>query len=204
MNRVLWTVIGVLVLAAGVLGLLAGFGVLSSVDKSRTVLTQGMANTWNGNRSLSLAITIVVGVVLVLLGILLLRSMLRRPGGASMDDLHIQQPETGEPAPAQRHGSTDVASRALRQAFEEDLEGDQQVRRAAVRLTGPTDHPQLLVRLAVTQDADIARLAGHLDEAVDRFTITSGVRPELSDVVVRLPLRTTARPSDTAPQAIRR
>lgn len=192
MNRVLWTVIGAVALAAGVLGLLAGFGVLSTVDKQRTVLTQGMVDAWNRDRTPALAITIAAGVVLALLGILLLTAMLRRTGGPLMDDIHVQEPQTGEPAPAQLPGSTEVASKALHHALEEDLEGDRQVRRAAVRLTGPTDHPQLMVRLAVTDDADIARLAGHLDKAVDRFTTTSGVRPELADVVVRLPLRTAA------------
>ena len=57
----------------------------------------------------------------------------------------------------------------------------------AVRLTGPTDSPHLEVRLAVTADANIARVADHLDQAVDRFTTTSGVRPELQDVAVRMP-----------------
>ena len=196
MNRVLWTVIGAVALVAGVLGLLAGFGALSSVDKRRAVLTPGVIGAWNRHRTLALAITIVAGAVLVLLGILLMRAVLRREGGAVMHDIYVQQPETGERAPAQLHGSTEVASRALHHALEEDLEGDRQVRRAAVRLTGPTDHPQLMVRLAVTEDADIARLAGHLGNAVDRFTTTSGVRPELSDVVVRMPLRTTARSAD--------
>jgi hypothetical protein len=196
MNRVLWTVIGAVALVVGVLGLLAGFGALSSVDKRRTVLTPGMSDAWNRNRTLALAIAIVAGAVLVLLGILLIRGVLRREGGAVMHDIYVEQPETGGPGPAQLHGSTEVASRALHHAFEEDLEGDRQVRRAAVRLTGPTDHPKLMVRLAVTEDADIARLAGHLGNAVDRFTTTSGVRPELSDVVVRMPLRITSRPAD--------
>ena len=193
MNRVLWTIIGAVLLAAGVLGLLAGFGTLSFVDKQQAVLTQDMVDAWNERRIPALAVTIAVGVLLALLGILLLRSVLRRRGGASIEDMHFEHPAAGEPTLV--HGSTEVASKALHDALEEDLEGDRQVRRAAVRLTGSADHPQLLVRLAVTEDADIGRLAGHLDRAVDRFTITSGVRPEVSDVVVRMPWRTSSGPN---------
>ena len=192
MNRVLWTVIGVVALAAGLLGVLAGLGVLNTVDKQRTVLTEGMIDAWNRNRTVALAVTIAAGVLLALLGILLLRAMLRRPGGSLMPDIYVHEPATDEAAPPQLHGSTEVASKALHHALQQDLETDRQVRRAAVRLTGPTDHPQLLVRLAVTADADIARLASHLDKAVDRFTMTSGVRPEVADVVVRMPSRTAA------------
>jgi hypothetical protein len=196
MNRVLWTIIGAIALAAGLLGFLAGVGALPNVDKQDPVLTQGMIDAWNRNRTAALTLTIVAGAVLALLGIFLMRAMLRRRGGTLMRDIYLQQPEADQSAPAQLPGSTEVASRALHDALQEDLETDRQVRRAAVRLTGPTDHPQLLVRLAVTADADIARLAGHLDKAVDRFIATSGVRPELSDVVVRMPVRTGARSGD--------
>jgi hypothetical protein len=188
MNRLLWTIIGAVLLAGGLLGLLAGFSVLPTVGSQQTLLTPAMIDAWNRNRTLALTITIVAGAGLALLGILLLRAMLRRRGGALMRDIYIEQPKADEFAPEHLHGSTEVASKALHDAFQEDLETDRQVRRAAVRLTGPTDHPQLLVRLAVTPDADIARLAGHLDQAVDRFATTSGVRPHISDVLVRMPV----------------
>jgi len=84
-------------------------------------------------------------------------------------------------------GRTKVTSSALHHALERDLTTDRNVRRAAVRLSGPSQHPELLVRLAVTPDADIASVAGHLEGAVQRFSTTSGVTPDLADVLVRIP-----------------
>lgn len=194
MNRTLWTVIGVLLLAAGVLGVLASEGALPAADRQQALLTPEMINFWNRNEGLATTLTLVGGLLLALLGMLLLRGQLRWPGGTPMGDLHLGQPEPDgdEPAPIER-GDTEVASRALRRALQSDLESDRQVRNASVRLTGPTWHPQLSVRLAVTADADIGLLADHVDRVVHRFATTSGVQPDLSDVVVRIPPRAAAR-----------
>ena len=193
MNRVLWLVIGGLLLAAGVLGLLAGAGALPTVDRQWVVLTPELISAWNRNEALATTLAIVGGLLLALLGGLLLRAQLRRPGGARMGDLHLpQRPEPAQAEPQVERGTIEVASRALHNALERDLESDRQVRKAAVRLTGPTGHPRLLVRLAVTPDADLARLAGHVDQAVIRFTTTSGVEPD-AEVVVRMPERAVTR-----------
>ena len=195
MNRVLWLLIGLLLLAAGALGLLAGAGVLSFVDKQQALLTPQLIDAWNGNRALSTALTIVGGLILTLLGGLLLRSQMRWRDEPPMRDLYLppRLETTGtEPAPAER-GGTEVASRALQRALRRDFESDQQVRDASVRLTGPTEHPHLQVRLAVAPDVDMARLAGHVDRVVHRFATTSGVQPDLSEVLVRMPGRAVAR-----------
>jgi hypothetical protein len=192
MNRVLWAVIGLVLLGGGVLGLLAG-GLTSFVqDRQRTILSAEMVSTWNRHETLATILTIVGGLLLALLGGLLLRAQLRRRGPAPIDDRYVQlppQPCSGKPTPT-NVGSTEVASEALNRALKLDIERDRQVRRAGVQLAGPIAQPRLRLRLAVTPDADIARLAHHLDETMQRFTATSGIRPELSDVVVRIPERT--------------
>jgi hypothetical protein len=195
MNRVLWTAIGAVLLAAGVLGLLAGTGRLSAVDSQRTALTPEMVSAWNRNETTATVVTIVGGLLVALLGVLALRVLVRGPRGATIGDLYFQQspPMQDEPVPVDPAGSTSVASRALHHALQRDLETNQQVRRAAIRLTGPTDHPQLAVRLAVAPDADIARVADHLGQAVDRFVATSGVRPDIADVVIRMPELTPSK-----------
>lgn len=195
MNRILWLLIGLLLLAAGVVGLLAGTGTLSFVDKQRALLTPELIDAWNRNPALSTALTIVGGLILALLGGLLLRAQMRWRDEPPMRDLYlpprVDSTET-EPAPVER-GGTEVASRALQRALRRDFESDGQVRDATVRLTGPTEHPHLQVRLAVTPDVDMARLAGHVDRVVNRFATTSGVHPDLSEVVVRMPGRAVAR-----------
>jgi hypothetical protein len=81
----------------------------------------------------------------------------------------------------------------LHHALTNDLESDRHVRRAAVRITGKSAHPQLYVRLAATADADVAGLAQAFDRAVARFTRTTGLRPEVADVIVTMPDRERER-----------
>jgi len=200
-NRALWTVIGLVLLAAGVTGLLVGYGVLSFVDRQQVLLPSTVVDAWNRNEGWALTLTIVAGLLVALLGVWLIRAQLRRRGGAPMADLYLPQPEPAEAQPtgaeptaaSQPEGGTEVASRALHRALQRDLESDQQIRDATVRLTGPADHPRLLVRLAVTADADVGALADHVDRVMHRFTTTSGIQPDLSEVVVRIPAGAPAR-----------
>jgi hypothetical protein len=210
-NRTLWTVIGLVLLAAGAAGLLVGYGVLSFVDRQQVLLSSDLIAGWNRHKAWWLAITIMGGLLVALLGYLLLRAQFRRRGGAPMADLYLPSspaPEATEAAQFDEaapdradpdrggipdRGGTEVASRALHRALQRDLESDQQIRDATVRLSGPPHHPRLLVRLAVTADADVGHLASHVDRAIHRFTTTSGVQPDLSEVVVRIPARAPAR-----------
>jgi hypothetical protein len=192
MNRVLWAVIGVLLLVGGVLGLLAGAVSSSPIDRSRPIITAEMVSAWHRHEALATIVTIVVGLLLATLGGILLLVQLRGAGPALTEEHYIELPPEGGP-PVERVGKTEVASRALYHALRSDLERDKQVRRAAVRLSGGVTHPKLKLRLAVTPDADLARLAGHLDRAIARFAATSGIHPELSDVAVRIPERPAAR-----------
>jgi hypothetical protein len=201
-NRTLWTIVGLVLLGAGVTGLLVSYGLLSFVDRQQVLLPATVIDFWNRHETWALTLTILAGLLVALLGFLLLRAQLRRRGGAPIADLYLPprpapteaDPTAAEPAEApQPEGGTEVASRALHRALQRDLESDRQIRDAAVRLTGPADHPRLLVRLAVTADADVAALADHVDRVMHRFTTTSGLQPDLSEVVVRMPTRTPAR-----------
>ena len=185
-NRVLWSIIGVLLLAAGVAGVLLSQGWLSNVDRQQPLLTTRMIDWWNAHSSLAAGLTIAGGLLAAVLGFLLVRAQMRGRGGAPMRDLAFGTHETTA-SEGLDTGRTKVSSSALHHALERDLITDRNVRRAAVRLSGPSNHPELLVRLAVTPDADIARVAGHLEGAVQRFSTTSGVTPDLANVLVRIP-----------------
>ncbi len=185
-NRVLWSVIGAVLLAAGVLGVLASQDRLSNVDRQQPLLTTGTIDWWNAHSGLATGLTIGGGLLATFVGFLLLRAQLRGRGGAVMRDLAFGIRDASA-SQADSTGGTKVTSSALHHALERDLANDRNVRRAAVRLTGPSEHPELLVRLAVTANADIARVAGHLEGAVQRFTTTSGVTPDVSQVLVRIP-----------------
>ena len=185
-NRVLWSIIGALLLAAGVVGVLVSQGWLSNVDRQQPLLTTRMIDWWNAHSSLAAGLTIAGGLLAAVLGFLLVRAQLRGRGGAAMRDLAFGTHETTASEGIDT-GRTKVSSSALHHALERDLITDRNVRRAAVRLSGPSNHPELLVRLAVTPDADIASVAGHLEGAVQRFSTTSGVTPDLANVLVRIP-----------------
>lgn len=148
-----------------------------------------------------MAAVIVAGLIITVLGFLLLRAQLRGRGGAPMSDLVTR---SQRPVPEERQdqipgeaavtpGRTLVSSDALQQSLVRDLRGNRNIRGAAVRLVGGREHPQALVRLSVTADADVTALRSHVDSALDRFAITSGVRPRVRDVVVTMAVQPPAR-----------
>jgi hypothetical protein len=67
------------------------------------------------------------------------------------------------------------------------------VRHATVLLTGDRDYPEVELRLAVTPDADMGDLGHHVDRAMVRFRRTSGLRPEVADVIVQIADRARQR-----------
>jgi hypothetical protein len=169
----------------------------------RTVLGPAADRRWNDWGGWAVTVVIAAGFVLAVLGFLLLRAQLRGRGGAPMADLvlSVRRPE---PAPEERDdevlseyqyvpGRIRISSGALQHALSRDLAAHAKVRRAVVRLVGDREHPEAVVRLSVTADADVARLQSHVDSALDRFAVTSGVRPTVRDVVVAMADQAPAR-----------
>jgi hypothetical protein len=199
-NRVLWIAIGMVLTAAGVVGVLAFLGQLSWLGRDRTLLGPAAAQRWHDWHPWAVAVVIVAGLLVALLGFLLLRAQLRGRGGAPMPDL-VSRSQRPVPAPEEEFlsdtvvtpGRTRVSSGALQQSLVADLRSDPQVRRVAVRLVGAGEQPEALVRLSVTADADVTGLRSHVDSALDRFAATSGIRPRVRDVVVAMADQPPAR-----------
>jgi hypothetical protein len=202
-NRTLWIAVGAVLTAAGVIGALASLGQLSWLGRDRTLLGPEVARRWHTWHPWAVAAVIVAGLVVAVLGFLLLRAQLRGRGGAPMPDL-VSRSQRPVPAPEEREdevlsevsvspGRTRVSSGALQQSLVRDLRANRAVRRVAVRLVGDREHPEALVRLSVTADADVTGLRSHMDSALDRFTTTSGVRPRVRDVVVTMADKPPAR-----------
>lgn len=201
-NRVLWSVIGLVLLAAGVLGVLASQGWLPGVDPDQPILTSATIRRWNSWGNWALVGTIALAILLAVLGVLLFSRQLQRGAGVRLRDLLVRVPgQERPPAPSDatvaalppESGTTRVASNALHHALTHDLETDRHVRRAAVRITGKPAHPLLYVRFAATADADVAGLAHAFDQALARFAMTTGLRPEVADVIVTMPDRQRER-----------
>jgi hypothetical protein len=185
-NRVLWIVIGALLTAAGLVGVLGYAGVMPGLNRNRDLITANMDAQWRSWGGWAMGVTIAVGLVIAVLGVLLLRVQFLRRGGASMANLTRPAAVFTSGDPLREAGRTRVATNTLNQALTRDLQGDGSVRRAAVRLTGEPRSPSLRMRLAVTPDADISELRHHVDRAVQRFAKTSGLRPNVEEVVVKM------------------
>lgn len=202
-NRVLWLTIGAVLTAAGVFGVLLSEDWLFSGTSRRTVLGPEVARHWHEWHGYAVAVFIAGGLLLALLGFLLLRAQLRGRGGAPMADVVLfnhaprSAPPDWDADAALREpfvpGRIRISHGALEEALTRDLRDHPEVRRAAVRLVGDRRHPEALVRLSVTADADVGRLRSHVDSALDRFAATSGVRPAVRDVVLTMASQPPAR-----------
>jgi hypothetical protein len=186
-NRTLWIIIGAVLTAAGVVGVLARFNVMPGIPRSHALITPGMDAQWRSWDPWATAGVIVAGVLAAVAGVLLLRAQFRRRGGRSMPNINRLGTVPADTSDGVREaGRTRVATSTLRQALTTDLQADVRVRRAAVRLTGAPSRPDLHVQLAVTPDADVTELRRHVDRAMRRFSTTSGLDPSLAEVVVRV------------------
>jgi hypothetical protein len=178
-NRLLWTIVGVVLLAGGLAVAAASLGWLP-VDRSTPLAPTSFVDRWRGWGAWAYALAIAATVLVAVFGFVLLRAELRGRGGLAMADRRFAANPDGPP------GHTLVASSALAGALARDLRSHPAVRRAGVHLTAH-GQPKVHVRLTVTPEADIGALHGHVDAALDRFEATIGLRPELAEVTVGIP-----------------
>ena len=184
-NRVLWTIIGVLLIAAGGLTAAASVGWLPGVNTDSPLLWSELIEQWRAWDPWALLIVVGVAAILAWLGWRLTRGQLRRSGGPALPDLAIDAPDG--------RGRTVVGRSTLTDATEQDLRHIPGVQRAAVRLLGEHDGPELRARLDVGADATLPALAPHVADTLSRFSATSGLGPELVDVTVKLDDRSARR-----------
>ena len=193
-HRVLWTIIGLLLVAIGGVGIAASYGVLPGTDPDAPLLWSGLLDLWRDTTPAGLALFVVLGLLLALLGLnLLARLLLPRPQPAmhevTLSDGGPDRP-TGDgtaPAAAPRlPGTTKVRGAVLARGLERDLAREPEVRRASVTLTGAATRPELWIQLQVGPRARLAAIRDHVSAAVDRFVATSGLHPHRLDVTTRM------------------
>jgi hypothetical protein len=184
-NRVLWAVVGVLLLALGVLGTLASLGRLPWLKSGTALLPTSLNANWHRFGFWAPLVAIAVGVVLVALGLLLLRAELRRRS-------HRPMPALVLPAPTPGGGTTFVGSDTLEKALSRDLARSRHLTDATAYLTGDPSRPTVALRLAVSPGADLSQVKHVVDGALHRFAATSGVSPTVSDVDVRVAAATAS------------
>lgn len=173
-NRVLWTVIGLVLTAAGVAGLLINLDRMPGTGSGQPVIWPELVEQGRSWRPWLLAGVIVLGLLLALLGALLLRAQLRRRGGVSMPDLRVDS--------ADEHGQTVVGTRVMVKGLAHDLENEVGVSRATAHLGGDARRPNLHLWLTLEPGAHLDRVQGRVLNALRRFSTTTSLTP--SDVTV--------------------
>ncbi|HLT10788.1 MAG TPA: hypothetical protein VK028_08270 [Micromonosporaceae bacterium] len=194
-NRVLWIVVGLLLLALGVLGTLASLDLLPWFDDATPLLSEDVIAGWRRLGAWGPVVSIAAGLLLFGLGVLLFRAQIRSMRGITTPELVLGQhlrldggrdPRAAAAAQGRPAGVTDVDTRTLARALTKDLERTQGVRGASAYLTGAADEPWVNVHLDLKPGVDLTRLHEQVDTALARFIRTSGLPARLADVDVRI------------------
>ena len=176
-NRVVLLLLALVLVAAGVIALLVGFG-LFFLQPGSPVLPSS-ATGWVAQQPWFWWVAAAVGLVVALLALRWLVGQLTTDGVGSLDLTH----GTGQ------DGSITVRSSGVTEAVEDDAESVLGVERASARMAGHDAH-RLELTVTLSPDADIPRVRRELEER----TVVH-VRQALDDpsLPVQLELRPSAR-----------
>ena len=196
-NRVRLALLGLLLLAVGLAGLLVGADLVDAPAADSAILPEDLVDRcdrydryypWN---------LVVVGVVALLLawyGWRIVRAQFRRGGGrAAMGDLEYRAADPGRQDAGR--GRTTVRAAAISRGTEAALEGVRGVERAIVGLFGSPYEPELRARLDVDANADLTQVRHNVSAALERLATTTGMPPRSADITLRLVERQQARVS---------
>lgn len=182
-NRALWIIVGLVLAAVGGIGVLAHSGRLRFADPDSPVLPGSLVELWHRGDPWNLAVLIVVGLLLVVLGIVLFGREFRRRGTSRIEDLSL---------PGER-GGTVVRAAALIGGLERDVARARGIVKASATITGRTDSPRVWLRVGLGPGATVARAREHVDGCLERFAATSGITPAAVDVTVLPTAKAVAR-----------
>lgn len=192
--RVLWTVLGMVLTAIGVVGLIASLGHLAGVDNSAPLLWSGLLGLWRAIHPWGMVILGVLGLLFGWLGLTLLGRVVRPRRYPVVGDLDLGS-GTGEATVAGQAlpGATRVRGARLVRGLERDLIRDPQIRRASVTMAGTAPRPELWIELRLSSRAGLTAVREHVSAAVDRFRATSGLTPHRLEVTARIDTAGPAR-----------
>lgn len=179
-NRAVLIVIGLLLTAAGGLGLALSYGAFGDGRARQPVLTPATRDFVHRNHGW---FWLAVAAAAVVLGLLALRWLLTQTGTDRVRQLPLE-PDT-------RAGSTTLAANALTAAVSGEIESYHGVRQAGARLLHDPRRPDLILSVAVNDRADLAALRRRIEEEA----ITHARHAVGRDVLpVRLQLRLAPSP----------
>lgn len=156
-NRASFVILGLLLLAAGILGLLVQAEVLDADTPGQFYgRARDLAADYPGA---TIAILIALGLLLFLIGINWIRGQIATPS------TRLREVTLADDA----DGSTTVDADVLSEALARDIERIPDVHDATAKVVGAGDRPKLAVRATVDGAADFGELRGAMEEAYTRF-----------------------------------
>jgi hypothetical protein len=184
-NRLVGTIVALVLIAVGALGLARSYGIFGFSDEAMDdpVLLHQVRDFVADNDSWFWWAALAVSLLLAYLGWRWLRvQLLPSP---SLNDLTVATTETGR---------TTLPARALADAVTRELEDDSAVTGARVRMVGNERDPSLDVRASVADGADLESVrqrvegeaVGRAREALERPDLTAVVRYRLGDPTQRV------------------
>ncbi len=194
-NRALWVVLGLLLVAVGVFGILANRDQIPGLDSRSFLFWPALMDFWRDLGDWGPIAIVATGIVLVILGSWLLRAQLQRRGAAALPDITVRKigkasngtkKSSVSTDPAEIPGTTTVRSHALTHGFEGDLKHIPYVSGTQVALTGESPTPTIWLRLDLDPQADLSVIRDHVNVALNRFNLTSGLSPAHMDVTARV------------------
>ena len=184
-NRVRLALLGLLLLAVGVAGLLVAADLFDAPAADSAILPEDLVDRWDRYHPWNLVVVGVVALLLAWYGWRIVRAQFRRGGGrAPMGDLEYRAAEPGRQDAGR--GRTTVRAAAISRGTEAALERVRGVERAIVGLFGSPYEPELRARLDVDANADLTQVRRNVDAALERLATTTGMPPRSADITLRL------------------
>jgi hypothetical protein len=193
-NRVRLVLLGLLLLAVGLAGLLVGADMFDAPAADSAILPEDLVDRWDRYYPWNLVVVGVLALLLAWYGWRIVRAQFRRGGGrAPMGDLEYRAAEPGRQDAGR--GRTTVRAAAISRGTEAALERVRGVERAIVGLFGSPYEPELRARLDVDANADLTQVRHNVSAALERLATTTGMPPRSADITLRLVERQQARVS---------
>jgi hypothetical protein len=184
-NRVRWALIGLVLLAVGVGGLLAGAGVFGRTIQHKPLLVDWVVRHWHDGYPWDLAVAGVLGLLLAWYGWALLAAQLR-PGDGRRPTGDYEYRPGGRWRPDSLRGRTIVRSGAISKGTRAALQRVLGVQRAVVGMFGNVERPDLRTRLDVDSGVELEPLSDGVTATIERLAATTGIPPRMADVTIRL------------------
>jgi hypothetical protein len=178
-NRVVLTIVGLLLMVGGGLAACLGAGVFGTARSDQAVFDATLIRWWDEGGWKSFAVVTAIGAVAVVLGAALALSQIHR------DDHRQRTPTVTFPPTEGARGETTLHSPALSHHLEADLEAIPEVHDARVGLFGRYPTIEMRAVVAVGDNIDLERLPAQVDAVLARMQTTTGTRPDPVQITIR-------------------